>query len=278
MAGVLDGIINATGMDDTALMERIAGITQGQHQQQWSTYYAPCNFPTTRAGAGPFTYTIAQGIINRVFTTHVGGPLTGVGFPAGTLATLADTNLTTDSQTNNGEFVVIYGIAIQPYPDTNGAGAIGADPALVKAADQQISVTMTLGAGTLWTLGNPSMCPGGGGLFGLGDSYILNPDANSYVYKTGVLTHGMPLWDNFRFFTDPLIWAPSGKVDSVLNVTMTCERAVNVVNLDANRAGTASGATTQQTPLFAAPAATAVNLPYKVTLYSKQVNARSSNA
>lgn len=256
-------------LDTTEIQNVIGSIMAGEHQQQSSTYFSTVMLASALTGAGPYTYTIAAGTALRAFSYGLGQDLSVVGYPAGSPASFADTNLATANVSNNGDWVIIFGIGIQPTPTS--------EPLLVKALDEVTSVIPFIGGDKLFPLGNPSMVPGGGGLYGMGDSAIGVPDQTSYVYKTGNLTNGDPLLFNLRILPTLIVWAPAGRVDSTFAVQIRTERAAAYTNLSADRVAVGGGASTPGTAAFTHPAATAVFVRYKVFLATQQVNQRSAN-
>lgn len=223
-----------------------AGMTREQRQclvsiitQEFITsfpYYSKTVHRAPRTGVGPFTYTIARGNTIRAFSYAFNQLGVAAGFPAGYLTTLADTNLGKPDETISGESVEITGIAIQPVmgwvaDKDAGANSITdelSDARLMALASDALSVILQLNAGQQdYRLGIFPMLPGAGGLAGNGfDSLQVEAIQGGRWSSWGNVTNGQPRHDNYFYMPEGIVWLPSGKRDSQLNVVYTAERAI----------------------------------------------------
>ncbi len=248
----------------------VANVIRGQSQSKWASYYSKVRFVTARTGSSTaYTYTIAAGTVVNAFGYAIGGDMATAG-RSGTSATPADTNLVTASQTVSNETILIRGIGCQITPDS--------DPELAILGDASISVTMLLNGGNpLYRLGNPTMLPGGGGLFGAGVSNMITPPTNDRITKgIGAVSNGDPQSFNFFEFPEPVLWRPAGNPDSSLNVSIKAEVAVAYTNAG-DVSAQASSSSFVGLPAFTSPTAAATFLAYNVVLFGQTFNELSGN-
>lgn len=174
-------------------------------------YYSHGRFTAVKAGAGPFTFTIAAGTLIRLFGFAKGDDMAPAG-RAGVFATEADTNLQTKSQTIDGEQVEIMGVALQITGQS--------DAALAQNLLRDLSVKVSLNGGDrAQLLGNAEMIPGANGFFAGPGS----PATTAAPLAT--ISNGWPSINNMYPVYGSLIWKPSGATDSSLVVLINCERA-----------------------------------------------------
>ena len=193
-------------------------------------YFSRVRFRLTRAGAGPFTYTLAQGTIVRAFSYGIAGDMAPAGLP-GTTATPADTNLTTAGKTLAGQAVNIFGIGVVVNPIS--------DFGFLRLAAHRISVQVGLnGEGETLRLGTLLNLPGIGGLQGWGNSDIVIPDLSAARGFAFLGTNGVPVAQNYRAIPEGLWWMPEGAKDSQLTIKFTCEEAVATGSIAARAAAT----------------------------------------
>ena len=207
-------------------------------------YFSRCFFDAARVGAGPFTYTIPAGTERRVFGYAKGGVVQGTRNGVALEATSADTNLVQPGQTLAGQIVLIQGVSCLVQP--------GSDFELARLLLAEMSVNISTNGDTQSLfMGTPLNLPGIGGLFGLGNTALLEPPLNvgapGQWAKLGA--NGEPLSDNFRRVPEGLIWRPAGNSDSNLVIKLRTERAV-VANAVATRAAGA-GIIAYDPPAFA---------------------------
>lgn len=240
-----------------------------QRSVLFNKYFSTVRFQA--AVTGTFTYTFAAGTELRAFGYAQGDPMNTavIGFPAGRVATPADTNLISASETIGGERVIIEGISIYLHEDS--------DAQLAQVLFPNVSVTLAMnGARQLWPLGTMSMLPCSAGLTGLGTSFVTAPDiASSIARPLGALTNGVSEASNFYPLPQPIFWEPKGAADS----TMICKLRVEQTSayttlLAADRAAAAGIAA------WTHPAGTAIGtyVDVKVCFWSRQVAPLSQNA
>lgn len=240
----------------------------------WSKYYSTVLFQS--AVTGTFTYTIASGTELRAFSYATGQTMNGVGFASTDIATFADTNLTVPFSTISGETVEIFGMSCLVTADS--------EPAILKQLAPQLSVAIGLnGDNHLFRMGTLEMVPGGGGIFGAGDSLVVAPPQEASFWTSGTATNGWPSVNNYLPFPDSLYWKPQGQTDGTLNVKLKAERVVTYVTLlTADRAAQAGGPNTPGTAAWTHPATGTNRTPgtfvgIKVHLQSRQSGDRSVN-
>lgn len=249
-----------------ALLKQLAG---NMRTKTFNNYFSTVRFQA--AVSGTFLYTFAAGTELRAFGYAQGDPMNTavIGFPAGRVATPADTNLISSSETISGEQVLIEGLSIMPHEDS--------DAQLMQVLWPNVSVTLQLnGAQLQFPIGTLAMMPGSGGLSGTGTSYVTAPDiASSVARPVGALQNGWATVDNFYPFPEPVIWQPKGGADSTLIVKLRVEQASTYQTLlTADRAAAAGIAA------WTHPSGTALGtyVDVKVRLWSRQISPRSQNA
>lgn len=258
-------MLNAMGAEQRRKV--IAAARKGERASTWNTYFSRvrCQFVVT--GAGPYVYTLAQGTELKAFSYQIGQDMGGVGMP-GTIATKADTNLIQAGQTVSGEQLLVFGLSLYVEPTS--------DAALAKFLFPTLSVTLGLnGQSTIFPLGNPGFIPGGGGLSGIGDSYVQVPSfAEGYTSRSGAIVNGVPGVQNFLPFPQPFVWNPAGQNDSNLSLVLRAERPATFTTATADRVAAAGIAA------WTHPAGTAVGtyVEFLVRLWSRQISPRSENS
>lgn len=261
----------ANSMAAQAAAQRGPRQSGGGRYSTWNTYFSTINFPF--AVAGTFTYTVSAGTSYKAFSYGIGQDMAIVGFPTSTPATNADTNLQKANETQSGEMVRIYGISLLPTSDS--------DAFLTKIIWPNLSVSLVMNGSQIQRLGTPEFIPGAGGLTGFGDSYVQAPSQlESFSRSSGALTNGLAQVSNFKPFPEPIVWNPSGQMDSTLNIAVTCERnTIATTLLAADRAAQAAGANTSGAAPWVHPTGTAIGtyVKIKVLIHSRQDGARSQN-
>lgn len=246
-----------------------AAVARAKRVSTWNKYYSKVRFQFALTGAGPFVYTCPAGTEQRAFGYSFGQDMSAVGFPAGTNATLADTNLQQAGVTNAGETVLVYGISLQLCETS--------DPTLAALLWPNLSVALSLnGDQTSFKLGTAAMVPGSGGLHGQGLSLVAAPAiAEPIASRVGSVSNGVPSVSNFYPIPEPVVWAASGSPDSNLIIKLRCERAAAyTTQLAADRAA-AAGIMAWTHPAANGPGTFVDCL---VSLWSRQVSGRSQNA
>lgn len=188
---------------------------EDQKNVQFYPYYSYLRVRATRTGAGPYVYTVAQQQI-RAFSYKVGDPLEQAGFAPGSVATLAETNLTAGgSQTNENSAVEIYGVCAQWSPNS--------EPKLVRELTRRANITLSLGGSYTYTVGPTFLLPSPGGLHGIGTSFVEpGPNNSTTGAQYGALVNGYPAAQSFRKLPLPVLWLPQGAgKDASLNIALS---------------------------------------------------------
>lgn len=208
---------------DVDMAQRIAGVPKdvreaiaravigSQSTKEHWPYYSRIRFQAAAETAdGVTTYTLTAGMRPIGFSYAVGQDMQVAGFPAGRLATLADTNLIRERSTEDGATVLVKGISISLMPYS--------EPVLAAAISNESFVSFEQNGGdNRYKIGKLDMLPQGGGMFGRGVSWIANPslpDSNSH--DVGFVTNGNPLSGSYMPLPQPLAWTPIGQTDSSL--------------------------------------------------------------
>jgi hypothetical protein len=252
-----------------ALQAYIAGKP---FNSKWNAYYSRVVFQTQSGVAGTSAFTVLAGTELLGFGYSRGTDMGPAGL-AGTIATYADTNIQTPSQTVAGEALEITGV---------GLIVLGAtDAQLLKALDQNTSVKIRMNGATDFPMGIPSMLPGPGGLFGTSEAASVAPPQQAPVaIQIGMMTNGLPHIGNFYPIPEPLVWASAGKADSTLNVILKSERQTitNVNYQSAARAAVAGGADTPGTAAYTPPVfGVGVSVQYMIVMVGRTINPESDN-
>ena len=265
-ASPLNNVRAALNPADRAAFDR--QLLASQKFSLWNKYYSRVRCQSTvTTGAAGYTYTFAGGTELRAFSYAIGQAMDGVGFPSSTIATPADTNLIKASETISGENVAIYGLSLLLDADS--------DAGLAQVLVPNLSVTISMnGDQNSYRLGNAQVVPGGGGLYGFGESRVEVPALNQSVTNiSGALANGMPHSDDFYPFPQPIAWTSAGKADSTFIVKLRIERTVSFTTTELDRAA-ASGVAAWTHP---EGTARGTYVGFTVHLFSQQVSPRSQN-
>ena len=241
-------------------------------QSKWCAYYSRVRVAASSGGGGGGTpYTVNAGTELLGFGYSRGADM-APGGNAGHLATYADTNIQTPSQTIAGESIQIDGI---------GLIILGSSDAnLAKSIDSILSVKIRMNGATDFPMGIPSMLPGPGGLFGASESQSVLPDQLSQAgLVIGALGNGLPFGGNCFALPEPMVWACAGRPDSTLNVVLKTESAVTTPAQysAATRTAVAGGSTTSGTAAYTQPAASLIFVDYMIVLVGRTINQLSVN-
>lgn len=198
-------------------------------------YYSKVMFTAARAASpAASTYTIATGTQVRAFSyAYESGVADTAGFPAGYVATTADTNLAKPSETIAGEDVDINGIALQlvgAFP-TAVSSVVStnylSDARLLHLLNDATAVSLRLNGSMQWyKLGIMSMLPGAGGILGEGNDTLGTQAIQGGRFAFGQGTNGWPGAGEFFAMPEGLVWQRSGKRDSMLQVNFEVRRPV----------------------------------------------------
>jgi len=200
-------------------------------------YYSAILLSAARSATpGAANYTIAQGLNTfRAFSyAYDTGNANTAGFPAGMIASRAETNLGNPNTTNAGDTVEISGIAIQPIPSfprlTDPVGYVQdmlSDARFLAVCSGAVSIRLALNAGREgYDMGIVPMIPGAGGLEGAGLDNLGAQAIQGGRLDFGFATNGRAQSNNYFEMPEGVVWMPQGKRDSMLNVTFTINRNI----------------------------------------------------
>jgi hypothetical protein len=236
-------------------------------------YYSAVSFEFAIAAGPPVVYTIPKGNQAVAFGYALNeNPNTGgfVAFgAAGINAALDMTNIREKGKPNAGETLLVYGMSIQPWEDSDGF--------LAKLVWTNTSVVRIMNGGKQrYEMGRMSFAPGAGGLTGNSASFVNNLTADHGQRPDGALANGLQGRDNFYAFAEPWYWRPAGNADTDLNIVFLTERAISFTSTPV-AANTPAGAFNLAfvPPTVAASVGTYVRA--SVLLWSIQDAARSVN-
>lgn len=206
-------------------------------------YYSTIKVMAMKAGdaGGPYTYTIQRGTEVRAFSYGVRMSGVSAGFPATDgLMTFAETNLQNKSETNNGQSVVIYGMAciveqggvykdIAGEVDTEAEGKRFSDARLLAQVATNCSISINLNGDEQWyRLGKLSNVQGHGGLQGAGNDSLAVQAIDGGRLPYGFMTNAWPVEQNYFKMPEGLVWKPKGHTDAQLEVLVKFERDVEL--------------------------------------------------
>jgi hypothetical protein len=236
------------------------------------TYHSKVRFAAVRAAGPPATFTIDT-TQRKAFAYAIGQDMAVAG-RSGTIATPADTNLLTASQTRDNSDYLIEGISAFVTPDS--------EPSLLARLVSETDLELSLNGTQSIPIGRLEMFPGGGGLYGTGRSFIKSPDLatpgasnNGQGAAMGFVQNGNPMAGNYRRFNQPYKWAAVGSAgsDSSLAITLTPRRTIVETAMAARAA--AAGVSAYDPPAAAGDLGTFVDVV--IILHGVQVSRRSVN-
>lgn len=233
-------------------------------------YYSRVRFNAARTGEapGPYTYTIASGSEAVAFGYGIGGDMSIAGFPAGTLATYADTNIQERGKTIEAQDVLIKGLAIMLGQRS--------DARLAAALANSVSVKTSLAGGqTNAFMGIIEFWPGSGGFYGAGNDLTVGEGLNGERRYKPFVSNGFPGVDNYGPFPPQFVWQHSGQVDSQLNVVFRAERDI-VLSASDVTGDNAFDSVATGTADFTAPSDGALFVDLMVRLHNEILSPRSN--
>ncbi len=196
---------------------------------------------------------------------------------AGVVGTPADTNLQNAGQTRDQSDVFIYGISAYIGQQS--------EPALIADVIRETDVMISTNGSTTLPLGTIDMFPAPGGVFGGGNSALLEPSLDDLGGIDGgrgtpvqFFSNGNPTSGSFFKLDAPIFWAGLGSgPDSSLSLICTPRRAIVKTSAVARVAGVA-GATYNGAPgVFTPITAARAFVDVRWRLHCASVQARSSN-
>lgn len=184
----------------------------------------------------------------KAFQYAVGQDMTIAGFTS-TIAQNCDTNLLRAGETLDNADVWMWGLAAELCTNS--------EPALAARVWRECDVQLSLNGTTAIRLGTLAMFPSAGGLYGVGQSALLEPALPTVGQGVdggtggsfGVLSNGNPMAGNFLKFPQPFKWGAVGKggADAQLSVIVTPNRAISIALATTRAGGTGISPWTQPT-------------------------------
>ena len=236
-------------------------------------YYSAVRLPTTRTGAGPFTYT-GPTTPSKAFGYKIGGVMDDAGFPTGTIATMAETNILQPGATRDNADVLVWGWSVE---------IMKGDPKLLRDFFRQCAMLMSLSGTDTYQVGRLSFFPQTGGLFGLARTAL---EAGQLVETSGPLegqlSNGNPNAGSQFLLPDPVLWQSIGSNNKDVNLSIQVkpERAVVATSTDRAAVAGAAPGVSGRVEAFTSPAnqADGTFVDLCIRLSSVSFSARSNNA
>jgi len=234
-------------------------------------YWSTVRFLATIGGV------IAAGTSRQAFAYGVGGDMAAAG-RSGILANLSDTNLLKAGETRQNADLFVAGIAAYITQDS--------EPALLGKIVRETHIEMTTDGTNTQPLGTLEMFPGGGGLYGAGNSFLKSPGQDGIGGKDNgagaaisYANNGNPMAGNFFVLDTPVLWTGQTGVDSNFRLIATNARVITVPP-GTVRVGVAAGAGTAGAGAFTPPAVTGddgtfVDVRFRLAVWS--ISRRSVN-
>lgn len=207
-------------------------VFQGTKTTNPAGYYSTVRFAGRRSGVSP-NYVVTVEATERVaFSYGVGGDMSGAGYPAGTQATVRQTNQSKPNETRNGE--TFYALGMCLYLSQMS------DSLLAKAVWQNAWLELVTNGSSFARLGPLDFIPARSGLWGVGDSALVEPalqNPSGQAFSFANSNEDSECY--FAFPQDsPIVWMPSGKTDSSVNLAVKLARPITFQGL-ADRAAAA---------------------------------------
>lgn len=236
-------------------------------------YYSSVRLRTTRTGAGPFTYTGAV-TAAKAFGYKIGGVMDDAGFAAGTVATMAETNILQPGSTRDNAEVLVWGWSVEIM--TN-------DPKLTRRFFRECVMLLSLSGTDTYQVGRLSFFPQTGGIFGMQRTLL---EAGQLVETSGPLegqiSNGNPNAGSQFLLPDPVLWESIGsnKKDTNLSIQVKPERAIVETSTDRAAVAGAAPGVSGRVEAFTSPADGALGtyVDLCIRLSSISFSERSTNA
>lgn len=235
-------------------------------------YWSKIRFQATRAAGPPATFTIDT-TTRKAFAYAIGQDMAVAG-RSGTIATQADTNLLSPSQTRDNSDYWIEGLSAFVTPDS--------EPSLLARLFAECDVEIALNGTQSIPIGRIEMFPGAGGLYGAGRSFIKQPDLatpgasnNGTGAVFGFVQNGNPMAGNFRRFAQPFKWAAIGSSGTDSALTVSCTPRRQIVETGVATRAAAAGVSAYDPPAATGDIGTYVDVVFQ--LHGVQVTKRSAN-
>jgi len=228
---------------------------------------------TVRLTAAFATGLIAAGGSRQAFSYGVGTDMALAG-RAGVLATKADTNLQKPGETRKNADIFVCGVAAYLSQD--------ADAAFLGKVMREVDVEISTDGSNTEPLATLEMLPGGGGLYGAGQSSILRGplDTAGFGLDGGQGAHfsyannGNPMAGNFFMLDAPILWTGQTGVDSNFRLIVNNSRAITVTP-SAARVAAAPGAAGPAEVYTAPTADLGIDIRFRLAVFA--ISRRSVN-
>lgn len=237
-------------------------------KQYYSTIRFPFSVTDLSQGLGqPANTTLEYKLAKNkliAFSYGISDVATAAGFPDNFQPTDLETNLIIKGDTG-GAIVEIHGLSLY-LTETS-------DAHLARLIWASTFVDISLdGAQRYRLLGRMGRIAQGGGLYGVGQSYVTPPPLNQTVAQVGALTNGLPSQGNFMKL-ERIRWNPSSKVDSKFQLRFEIPRDIT---FRVSRRDAAPGVAAFQPPTQAGQEGTFVDVV--CYLYTREIMPRSTQA
>ncbi len=194
-----------------------------------------------------FQFTLA-GVLaissRQAFSYAIGGLRQLAGFtadPAGTLATMADTNLQKPGETRLNADIFVGGVSCYVTPDS--------DAALVRRVMRECAVTISTDGQNTYPFAPLEKIPAGGGLQGVGFSAIKLPAENQSGYavdggegaQIAFFNNGNAMSGNFLELFSPVLWTGQQGTDSNFRLNFDIARQITEAVAPLRAAGAGIG-------------------------------------
>lgn len=217
---------------------RTADALEQQQRVTSYPYYSTVKYTATRTANedGSYVWGMPVGGERRAFAYGLRETKEAAGYAvADGVATRADTNIVTKNQTISGQYVQIFGLALQWH--TTALNAEG-DPSVIVSRDfaaayisalmRIISVRLSVnGDDNTYKLGTIGMVPGAGGLVGGGPFQTGLPFLDG-PQQLNFAANGWQTRSNFLPIPEGVWWNTSDKPDGNFNLVFTTEEVLNL--------------------------------------------------
>lgn len=198
-----------------------AALRSQRVNEHWP-YYSRVRFQASVTSPAPpaLVYTLTQNQRVLAFSYGQGEQMIQAGFPAGRVATLADTNIVDARKTEDGADIAIHGISAFLLPTSDGAlaGALWSEASVVVEKN---------GGDQRYKLGNLAFMPQSGGLTGSMQTRIVEPDKSMKGRDVSFAANGWQVRQNRWDLPEEILWTPSGHTDSTLSLKVELQQEVS---------------------------------------------------
>lgn len=177
-------------------------------------YYSQVRFQATGVVG---TYNVAAGD-RQAFSYAQGQDMASAGFPAGTLATLSNTNLSEANKTRAGDTYFIHGISVELSSTSEIAIASNV------WANANVEISFNGGRNSM-PVGRLEFF---GRINGRWSTRLIPPALQSNTETLSIGESATPDNDQIYYFDPPLVWQKSGEVDSQLAIIVNLPTAFTI--------------------------------------------------